>query len=301
MPRKSEETLASWTQPASDAEQERYEWTKGQIENALGGRSLDQWSYRVYPKGSYPNNTNVVRDSDVDIAVELTGLRNHEFIHAAEGMTLQDFGLQPYTGDYSVRRFKDDVEAALIDHFGGGPIDRGDKAIHVRETSRGLRADVVACQTFFSHTGRFSQRQGIVIHPDSGGEIHNFPKQHLDEGVRKNEATNRRYKRVVRILKRLENEMVDRNVISVVPSFLIESLVWNVPTAVFTSPTTWTERVTYALGPIYLYANNAEPSTESERWLEANGVKFLFYDGQAWSREQAREFAYRAFDYLELG
>ncbi|HEY2715454.1 MAG TPA: hypothetical protein VGI73_04460 [Solirubrobacterales bacterium] len=29
----------------------------------------------MYPKGSYPNFTNVVRDSDVDIAVELqTGI-----------------------------------------------------------------------------------------------------------------------------------------------------------------------------------------------------------------------------------
>jgi hypothetical protein len=104
---------------------------------------LDGYSYDVYAKGSYPAFTNVVRDSDVDVAVELTDLYQNEFVHDAEGLTLADVGGIPYTGNATLAGFKDDVEAALIDAYGSGPVDRGKKAIHIRESSRSLQADVV--------------------------------------------------------------------------------------------------------------------------------------------------------------
>ncbi|MFJ6196984.1 hypothetical protein [Micromonospora sp. NPDC092111] len=294
MPRKNEATLAGWTGKASDSEDVRYQWTKEQISEAIKACSFDGNSYDVYPKGSYPNHTNVVRDSDVDIAVELTGLTRHEFIHGASGLSLRDFGIPVYTGSYNVLRFKNEVEAALVDRFGRAAVERGNKAIHVRESARSLKADVVVCQTLISHSSRHSERQGILIRPDNGGEIHNFPKQHLSEGVAKNERTYRRYKRTVRILKRLENEMVDVGAIDAVPSFLIESLVFNVSNGVFNNHATWTERVRGTLNAI------ARTYKERDGWVEANNIKYLFHDSQPWTETQADFFARTALAYLEL-
>jgi hypothetical protein len=296
MPAKTEATLAKWTGRASDAEDARYERTKNEIRAALKGGRLDQYSFSVYAKGSYPNHTNVVADSDVDIAAELTSIVQHEFIHAAKGLKLADFGLHPYTGSYRQPSFKDDVASALAHHFGAGVVERGNKAIHVRESSRSLKADVVVCETLTSHISRQCTRRGIQIEPDRGPVIHNFPQQHYDEGVAKNNATSKRYKRVVRILKRLENEMVDNGIIDVVPSFLIESLVWNVPNTHFNNHSTWTERVRAALGVMYHGTKGPEP--ESARWLEANNVKFLFHESQGWTREQANAFTLKAWQYL---
>jgi hypothetical protein len=63
MARDWESTFSDWTGRASDAEQSRYEWTRGQIEDALRGNPrLSAYSFEVYVKGSYPNFTNVVRD-----------------------------------------------------------------------------------------------------------------------------------------------------------------------------------------------------------------------------------------------
>lgn len=292
MSRKSEETLAAWTGPASDAEQARYDWTRNQINEALEGHTFGGFSFKVYPKGSYPNRTNVVRDSDVDIAVELTGLTRHSFVHDASSLTLSDFGLTPYTGTYSVKAFKDDVQAALIRQFGVNNIKRGNKALHVQESTRGLKADVVVCQTLDSHHSRYSGHKGIQIHADDNKIIDNFPKQHLDEGLAKNDATSKNYKRTVRILKRLENEMVENGVLSVVPSFLIESLVWNVPNPVLINAQTWTERVKLSLAHILL--------EQDDQWLEANNIKFLFHSTQKWSAEQAKNFAASAWTYLEF-
>jgi hypothetical protein len=63
------ETLAKWTNRANDAEDERHETTKTAIRAALRGGQLDESNFSVYAKASYPNHTNVVRDSDVDVAV----------------------------------------------------------------------------------------------------------------------------------------------------------------------------------------------------------------------------------------
>lgn len=297
-----ESTFSDWTGHASDAEQSRYEWTRNAINDALRDYpTLAKYSFEVYPKGSYPNFTNVVRDSDVDVAAELTELYRNEYIGAAEGLDLQAVGGTPYVGGYDLPAFKDDVERALSRRFGETAVDRGKKAIHIRESKQGLAADVVTCVTHRTWTSRTNYWQGIALLNDAAPweEIHNYPKQHLKQGTDKNDRTYRRYKRVVRILKRLENEMVKKGVIGVVPSFLIESAVWNVPDHYFTGPTTWTGRVQNALAHIY-NGTATDDCVRSGEWMEANGIKYLFHPAQNWTHQQAREFAERAWSYIGL-
>lgn len=255
----------------------------------------------MYAKGSYPAFTNVVRDSDVDIAAELTTFFGNEFIHGAKGLTIEDVGVTPYVGDATLAGFKDDLEQALISAFGDAAVNRGNKAVHIRESSRSLKADVVPCVTHKTWLSRHSSRIGIRLRNDArpDAEIHNYPKQHLEEGTKKNDATTRRYKRVVRILKRLENEMVKANVIDVVPSFLIESAVYNVPNDYFAA-STWTARVEGALTYIF-NGTKTDDCISSEDWLEVNRCKYLFAGGQSWSRDTANTFALRAWRYVGFG
>jgi hypothetical protein len=302
MARDWETTFSGWYHPASDTEQTRYENTCKAINEALRGSSrLTKYSFDVYAKGSYPAFTNVVRDSDVDIAAELTVFHGNEFIHDAKGLTIEDLGLTLYTGDATLASFKDDVEKALIDAFGAAAVDRGNKAIHIRESSRSIKADVVPCVTHKTWVSRHVSHTGVRLQNDAqpAQEIHNYPKQHLAEGTTKNDATSRRYKRVVRILKRLENEMVDKGVIEIVPSFLIESGVYNVPNDRF-SHSAWTARIEAVLAYIY-NGTKTDDCISSNDWLEVNRVKYLFASGQTWSRETANSFALEAWRYLGFG
>ncbi len=77
-----------------------------------------------------------------------------------------------------------------------------------------------------------------------------------------------------------------------VPSFLIESLVWNLPNRILSDGSTWTARVDQGLRHIY--------STHKERdeWLEANNIKFLFHASQKWDEDEADNFAREAHSYL---
>lgn len=300
MARDWERTFADWTGPASEREEDRYKWTRNEINKALREYALlTRRPFEVYAKGSYPNFTNVKRDSDVDVAAELTAFYRNEYIGQAADLNLDDVGGTPYNDTYDLPTFKDEVEAALIKRFGKTAVDRGKKAIHIRESRQGLQADVVPCVTHKTWTSRTSCWVGIELHNDArpNAKIQNYPKQHLDRGVQKNDRTHLRYKRVVRILKRLENEMVKQEVISEVPSFLIESCVWNVPDANFNGPSTWTGRVRNALAHIF-NATLSSDCVASSDWMEANGIKYLFHASQNWTYTQAHEFASEAWDYI---
>jgi hypothetical protein len=300
MARDWEAVFSTWTGRASDAEQTRYENTRDAIKDALRVTALSPYTFDVYAKGSYPAFTNVVRDSDVDIAVELTTFFQFSFSHDAVGASLADVGGVTYKGGASLGAFKDDIEHALVAAFGRGAVDRGSKAIHIREDRRSLKADVVPCVTFKGWTNvARSPNVGIKLLNDNAPakQIINYPKQHLERGTAKNDRCNRRYKRVVRILKTLENEMVERDIIAPVPSFLIESAVWNVDDHKLRDPTTWVGSTRGALAHIFNGTRSDECIT-SNAWLEANGIKYLFHEAQPWTWQDLHAFADAAWDYV---
>lgn len=302
MSRNWEQTFASWTRPASDSEQTKYENTSRSIKAALASHQpLSEYSFEVYAKGSYPNYTNVRQDSDVDVAAELTDFIQNEFIYEASELSLQDVspGATTYTKGYTLAQFKDDVEAALVATFGRTAVTRGKKALHIRESTQGLKADVVPCNSIRTWTSRTQYADGIQLRNDARPSEHiiNYPKQHLAEGKEKNRLCSKRYKSVVRILKRLENEMVDGDMISPVPSFLIESAVWNAPNGCFLNPHDWTGRVRAVLRHIF-NGTLTDECIRSNDWLEANGEKYLFFDGQNWDYTDLHEFASEAWDYI---
>ena len=88
MPRDWEGTLSGWIGAEGTVEEEKAQRTLERVKRAIAASSdLASVNVSVYPKGSYPNRTNVVRDSDMDVAVELTSIVSHEF-----GRTLVERG-----------------------------------------------------------------------------------------------------------------------------------------------------------------------------------------------------------------
>ena len=296
-PRDWESKFSTWTGAPSDSEQERYERTQNAIRQALDAHGeFGDAQISVYAKGSYPNRTNVVRDSDVDIAVEMTNILTLDYEHDAAGMTMHDFGITPYSGGYDYRDLKNDVERAMVAGFGRSAVSRGNVAIHIREGRHSLAADVVPCTSHRVYVSRHGRHfDGVELHPDRGTPIANFPAQHLTQGTLKNTRTSKRYKSTVRILKRLENEMVAENIIKVVPSFLIESAVWNVDDYQFAGATSWTEIVRRVITEVYVATENDEICS---KFLEANGIKLLFGSDQSWKREELNHFLLMAWRYI---
>lgn len=267
---------------------------------------LGQVGRRVFSQGSYANGTNVRLDSDVDIAVQYTdgkytdvGNQDDQIAKAARQR------LPSYTGPFpTFRSYKDAVEKALVNRFGRDEVTRRPKCIEVAPSTARLPADVVPCWTyewFYSSWGQARSHVGICLFRDGNNQrTVNYPDQHKKNGNAKNDVTQRRYKKMVRMLKRLENKMVDEGVIRPVPSFLTECLVYVTPNSAFTRHS-WEARLREVLFQVWDQTKGPEPTSEEDRLLEVNDIKFLFHPAQKWSRNQAANFAHTAWNHLGFG
>jgi len=257
--------------------------------------AFDGYKFDVYAKGSYANNTNVKSDSDVDIVVQCREVKYWDEAKPAEGGHPPS---SPYSGIWTPTKLRAEVKAALETKFPGGVI-AGTTAFQITPSSARVPADVVPCFTYRYYFPSGSYREGTKVFKSDGSSIVNYPQLQLENGRAKNNRTNSYYKKTVRILKRLENVLVASELADEQASYLLECLIYNCPDEYFLRPS-WRSVMRGCLADIYNYTRAPEPSTNSERWHEVNGAKFLFHSAQKWNREGVYEFAKAAWDYMDF-
>lgn len=297
-----ENEFSQWARPPGKTEDERCENAIKAIRNAIAkSDKLKNRSLTVFPHGSYRNRVNVRQDSDVDVGV----LCDETFsYHLPDGTTKATFGITPATYHYA--QFKDELVEALAEHFGSGAVRRGNKAIDVRENTYHVEADVAPFFEYRHYSVSGNYLCGVALRPDKGELIYNYPErilerwpqipQHYENGVSKNKTTHRSYKGVVRILKKIRNEMDDAfiAVARPIPGFLIECMVWNAPTACFRGDT-WDDKVQAVFS--HLWSSTKEDG-RCKAWKEVNNIKLLFNSDQPWTQREAYAFINAAWDYV---
>jgi hypothetical protein len=292
----TEEQLASWTGPSSTTEQEKQERTERMIREAINAHdAFKGFSFSIYAKGSYANNTNVKFESDVDVVVECREVEYWEEFDSSAGGHPSG---TPYTGEWTPARLRGEVAAALEAKF-PGTVTPGPTAFQVTSSSARVDADVVPCFTYRLYFTDGSFREGTKLFKSTGGSIENYPKLQLENGRAKNTRTNGFYKNTVRILKRLEGVLVGAGLAEEQASYLLECLIYNCPDEYFMR-SSWRAVLRACLADIYNYTMAPEPTEESERWLEVNGGKFLFAARQKWNRSDVHAFASAAWTYMEF-
>ncbi|MDE2981541.1 MAG: nucleotidyltransferase [Gemmatimonadota bacterium] len=297
-----EDLFGEWAKGPPQAEQQTSENAIRAIKEAVSkSPKLSQRRIKTFAQGSYRNRVNVRQDSDVDVGVLCFDVFLRQY---PEGMSREMFG--NVDGGYPYRQFKNELEEALVAYFGRTAVRRGNKAFDLGDNAYAIEADVAPFFEYRQYWRDKSYRAGVALIPDRGGRIENFPERlvddwpdiplHYENGVRKNGRTSRRYKGVVRIVKKLRNLMDDRAVAEAapIPGFLIECLVWNAPDSCF-SGSTWDARVQAVLA--YLTTNTASSATCNE-WCEVNDIKYLFRSSQKWTRAEAHAFVRRAWDFV---
>lgn len=303
MNRDWENTFASWAQSPSASEQERCERVINAIRAAVSNSSkLQKRKILVFIQGSFRNRVNVRQDSDVDV-----GVMFYEYFLAEypDGKGHADFGNQSVS--YSYAEFKDELEEALVAYFGRSAVTRGKKAFDIKASASQVEADVVPVFEFRKYWENGGYRAGVALFPDNGSRrIENYPERlvdywpdtllHYENGVSKNTATRRRFKGVVRILKklRIELENAGNTAAAVIPGYLVECLVWNAPDWCFERDT-WEDRVQSVLR--FLWQNTRDHSLCRE-WCEVDAIKYLFHTSQPWTRDQAHTFIDVAWDHV---
>lgn len=283
--------------PASETEQGDAERTEKRIRQAIGADSRLAGKTRIFVKGSYANNTNVRRDSDVDIAVEWNSWAYISRANEARDYTWQQLGVGLGSSGPEPAVYRRWVEEALINAFGSPSVDTtGNKAITVSRSSNTLDADVVPCFQHKRYDGPGRKPHvGIRLYPRKGGIVENWPEQNRINGNQKNLETSRRYKQIIRALKRLENDMVAVGLLSSeVHGYFIECLLYNLPNSVF-GYRTYKQTMLEVLATLWNEINEGQHGD----WVEVNGLKWLWRDGQTWTDKEAADFAKKAWNYIK--
>ena len=310
MARDWETQFQEWSRPPTEAETKKMERADARIREAITDHArLQAHDVRVFRQGSYHNRTNVARESDVDIRAEVKDVIFPDFSfiekEAAwnpEVRSRLESEARLHDVSYTYAEFKDDVGVALVRKFGPPPaVVRGDKAYDIRETRYQVESD---CLPAFRHVryrrdmfGRIvTAAEGIEFISDKGERILNFPEQQHENGKAKHEATGQRFKKMVRVMKNLRNEMEDEGHPSAKPivSFLTECLVFNVPNTTFTY-TTFYDRSKEIIRWLYL---NTRTDEQVQEWGEESELKYLFRPSQPWERAEVNDFLLDAWNYV---
>lgn len=291
-----EDTFRTWGGPPGKIEQEKMENTEAAIKKAIeNDATLLKMDISVFAQGSYKGRTNVKQDSDVDICVRLNSTF---FARYPEGKAREDYG--NIEGSITFQSFKNLVEKALKKHFGEHQVTRGDKAFDIHSNSYRVDADVLPALGYRYYTGDgendYIKPIGVGFLTDKGIRINNWPKQTHENGVAKQDATGERYKKMVRIVKRLRNKMQDEKkpVPVNAPSFLIESLVWTVLDEGFNHDDYYDD-VRYVIADCF---NKTLSDDNCKNLCEVNDIKYLFHPTQPWTRSQAHDFFNAAWGYI---
>lgn len=300
------EQFKQWAKPPTDSEEAKASKAAELISKAVRETQiLAGVNFKVYPTGSYRNNTNIKLGSDIDVALVLT---DAIYCSLPDGLTTADVGLGR-DASYGMVDFRRDVGRALAAQFGSA-VTSGTKTFRVAANESRLPADATPFLVHRHYTGRrdaqgrWEYQEGVELRPTDAPtrRIINWHEDHYERGVARNTATRRRFKRVARILKQLREAMGTRGnaeqraAAGPAASFLLECLAYNAPDGCYNL-----QEGTY-FDDVRAVITDGYQKTESDEracaMLEVNGRKALFGSHQSWTRANAREFLLRAWQYV---
>jgi hypothetical protein len=204
------------------------------VRDTLAAARLEGMSYAIYPQGSYANKTNIAADSDVDMVIALSSAfyPNKEKLSQPE---LEEYAKHYEESELTWHRFREAVVRVLQSNY---LVQERSKCVKVRSNLIRLPADVLIAldyRYYNSFPDFLSQdfEGGVQFYTSKGAEIVNYPKKHIESCRDKNISTAGRYRCAVRVAKNARNALVADDETPVragsVPSYFLESLLWNVP------------------------------------------------------------------------
>lgn len=287
-----EADFREWSKPPTATEEQKCTNAENVVRNAIRSYpALTMRNIEIFAQGSYRNGTNVRANSDVDICV---CCKDVYFVDLPDGYNKASFGL--VDASYSYAEFRDDVERALRAYLGDDAVSRGKKAFDLHANTYRVDADVIPTfehRRYVLTNGSSTFISGTELHPDGGGRIVNWPHQNYENGTSKNIATGTRFKKLVRVLKRLRDVMVAEGNAAAkpIPSYLIECLVWNTPKSAFIDDQ-YAENLRSIL--LHLY-QSTQTDDACREWGEVNELKYLFRASQPWTRADVNTFTVAAW------
>ena len=233
---------------------------------------LSEVKHEVLLQGSYKNNTNLRKDSDVDLVVRLAHKLSPS-VAALSGKRLQGNASHQAALEHW-QSFRRRALRVMRDRYGDA-VSTGSKTIKLARGELHADADLVVT---------LSYKEGVALYlPNEKRWAVSFPQQHHDRGQKKERATSNRFKRTVRMFKAARNRLVEKNTLTKddAPSYFIECLLYNVPNGLFKPK----------LAPTYTAIVDWLKTANLQGFESQSGRVDLFGSGkEQWTQKKARAF-----------
>lgn len=235
---------------------------------------------KMFTQGSYANDTNITKTSDVDIAIvlESTFTMKSPRILLNESIEQVRMRYNFSASNDTVGQLKDDVEDALCRYFGTTYVQRKNKSVKVIGNSVRTDCDTVPAMRDRDYSADTSINEanyvgGIQIVADDGEVIINYPEQHIRNGVKKNSETQYNFKKCVRVVKNIREIMREYgySISDSITSFGLESLLWNATNGSYNK---YPSVLRYTFDEVLI--NLFERKDYWDTFTEVNGIKKLF-------------------------
>ena len=233
----------------------------------------EETKYGIFLQGSYKNDTNLRRDSDVDLVVQLAARVRPRVVALSGAQLEQD---QSHKHTYKKwQSFRDQVLKALRATYGAEAVTPGRKSLKLAKGKIPTAADVVVT---------LRHENGLAFYiSDEHRWVVSYPHQHHARGLKKEQATDGEYKRTIRMFKAARNHVVGNDVIrdGTAPSYFIECLLYNVPDDLFKP----------RLGQSYIDIVEYLAATDLQQFRCQNGVRELFGPSRdLWNIGEAQKY-----------
>jgi hypothetical protein len=231
-----ENQLTTWAKiGAQETSKTTYATVKSVLES--GDAGYHGKDYDVFLQGSYGNDTNIWKESDVDVVIRL----NSVFVYDDSALPEHQKAARraAYTdATYTQVHFREDVIKVLRDRF-NADLQVGQRAVTINSSGNRRKSDVLIAlkhKRYLSFETITTEQvvNGIAFWKLDGTKVINYPNQHRDNLIRKNSEseTNGWFKHIVRIFKNARQRMLEDGLIKagIAPSYYLEGLLFNVPT-----------------------------------------------------------------------
>lgn len=291
--------FSHWERPASVSETGTIERADTLVSSVVAANTwLTAQGVKVFRQGSYHNNTNVRTEADIDLRVVHPSVKVEYAANVINpaGWDRVAYSPAPLTLEQIFTGLRTHLVTDFRRRFGENNVVVGNKAIRIRGVT-GSRAEIDVVPAVPLHFVswndallNFQTLEGVAILGRDGGWTGNFPEQHASSGIGKRARTAHRFKKVVRIFKRMRADMTDRDLLRVkIPSFLVECLVHGVEDSHFlVESDDRYDRVRRVALRMQAMLKHRPTAADLH---EINNVKWLFHETQAWTYDDACTFA----------
>jgi hypothetical protein len=296
---KWESKFRKWSKIPSEEEEKKFVEAGRAIRQAIYKDAiLSRQDVRVVPEGSYRAKTHSA-SSDLDVIVcrfweplSCTAVRhNLDFSGKDNSLKMQETNL---SGDHrelygEFMKFRMDIEKFLIREIGENNYYRDNRVFKIKSNIYGKIVEIITTFICKDYAGEYEKDVNgyMKYFCDNGRNFAFVPDLEYINGNIKHKKTGKRYKKTVRILKKLRDEMQNFNIQSArgISSYFIESIVYNVPNVAFGH-----RRLTDDIKDIINYSINCMNDGSCEKWKKIDEHDFMFNGPLSWLREQAHEF-----------